>query len=199
LLGQVLSALEAVHGAGIVHADIKTANVLVETTDDGALLARVIDFGLARFLDDPSNLDVRVLSGTPDYLAPELVQGGVPSVASDIYAAGVVLYELLTGTTPFGGGTCSEIMNRHVNDDVVLPTLRCPDLHISRAIEAAIMRALAKQPSRRFTTVAEFAAALEGVPTSARNAPRQFPRGTLPIVAFSSEATTRNWLRELRL
>jgi serine/threonine-protein kinase len=196
LVRQILAALEAAHSGGVIHADIKTANVLVETRADGGLVARVIDFGLARLRDEPFELDVRVLSGTPDYLAPELVQGGVPSVASDIYAAGVVLYELLTGTTPFGGGSSSDIMNRHVADAVVPPTLRCPDLHVSRTLEAAITRALAKQPAERFATAAEFAAALQGAPAASNRPPRQFARGTLPQAAFSTEATTRSWLRE---
>lgn len=196
LCGQILAGLEAAHRARVVHADIKTANVLVETLPDGTLHARVIDFGIAHFLDEPSELDVRLLSGTPDYLAPELIRGGSPSVASDVYAAGVVLYELLTGTTPFAGGTSADIMNRQVDDAVVPPILRCPDQLIPRALEAAVMRALAKAPGDRFASAAEFAAALRGLGTDRVTAPRQFPRGTEPITEFSSEATTRSWRLE---
>jgi len=199
LCRQLLAALEAAHSAGVVHADIKTANVLVETLPDGVLLARLIDFGLARLLDEPSQADARVLSGTPDYLAPELVQGGVPSVASDIYAAGVVLYELLTGSTPFGGGTSADILQRQLVDDVVPPTLRCPEQHVPPAIEAAIMRALAKAPRKRFATTTEFAASLEGPRPGATVPARHFARGTQPIAGFSTEATTRSWACELVL
>jgi serine/threonine protein kinase len=75
---QILAALHEAHCAGIIHADIKTGNVLVETLPDGELHARVIDFGLAHFTNQESSFDGRVLSGTPDYLAPELVQGEAP-------------------------------------------------------------------------------------------------------------------------
>lgn len=193
---QLLSALDAVHAAGVVHGDIKTSNVLVETLPDGVLLGRLIDFGLARFLDDPAGLDMRVLSGTPDYLAPELVQGGIASIASDIYAAGILLYELVTGTTPFGGGTSAEIMNRHVTDAVVPPSLRSPDQAIPPAVEAVIMRALAKAPGDRFATAAAAAAALPHTRASVLPPPLQLARAPLLPAVFSAEATTQSWSRE---
>jgi serine/threonine protein kinase len=101
LVRQLLAALEAAHAAGILHADVKTANLLVEASADAPPHARLIDFGLARFTSESTDHGDRSLSGTPDYLAPELIEGGQPTVASDLYAAGVVLYELLTGSTPF--------------------------------------------------------------------------------------------------
>lgn len=88
VVAQILAGLHDAHSAGIIHADIKSGNVLVETLPDGALLARVIDFGLAVFCDEPFEHDDRLVSGSPEYLAPEVISGGCPTIASDIYAAG---------------------------------------------------------------------------------------------------------------
>lgn len=158
--GQVLDGLGAAHAAGVIHADIKSANVLVEERADGQLLARIIDFGLAHFINEPELQADRLLSGTPEYLAPEVIVGGVPSVASDVYAAGVILYELLTGTTPFGGRSNDEILRRHTNEAVVPPSLRAPDRNIGADLDTVVMCALAKHPARRFASAASFAAAL---------------------------------------
>jgi len=192
LAGQVLAALDEAHTAGIIHADIKSANVLVEPLPDGTLLAHVIDFGLARFCNEPSVHEDLLVSGTPDYLAPELIRGGPPTVASDIYAAGVVLYELLTGMTPFCGGSVAEILGRQVDDPVVPPSLRSPDQGIPDAIDGVVMRALAKDPSARFETAARFAEALRAATPAVRTPALRVARGTRPCV-FSTEATTRNW------
>lgn len=189
LCGQLLDGLGAAHNAGVIHADIKSANVLVETRADGALHPRVIDFGLARFSHEPAAQDERLLSGTPEYLAPELIVGGLPSVASDLYAAAVVLYELLTGTTPFAGGSSDEILSRQRDEAVVPPSLRAPDHDIGADIDAVVMRGLAKRPAARFETAASFATALRAcrlvasVPPLAR-ATRRPP--------FATEATTRD-------
>lgn len=196
LCDQILAALGEAHTAGIIHADIKTANVLVETLGDKTLRAVVIDFGLARFYNETSFDDGLLLSGTPDYLSPELIRGGPPTVASDIYAAGIVLYELLTGTTPFGGGTSGEILDRQLHDAVVPPSLRCPDHNIPIALETIVMRALAKDPDARFATTAQFALALRAATPIVLLAPRQrVARGTQGS-GFSAETTTRNWQRE---
>jgi serine/threonine-protein kinase len=193
LCGQVLDGLGAAHDAGIIHADIKSANVLVETRPDGTSHVRVIDFGLARFCNEPAFQDERLLSGTPEYLAPELIIGGLPSVASDLYSAGIVLYELLTGTTPFVGGTSDEILRRHTVELAVPPSLRAPDLDIGPDIDAVVMRALAKQPAARFESAASFAEALRACRTVTAVSP--LAHGTRPP-PFSTEATTRDMHRE---
>lgn len=195
LCTQILAALEAAHAANVIHADIKSGNVLVETLQDGTFRAVVIDFGLARFCDEPSLDDACMLSGTPDYLAPELIRGGAPTAASDIYATGVVLYELLTGTTPFGGGTSLEIFDRQLGDAVVPPSLRAPDRDISGRFDAIVERALAKDPNARFATAAEFAAALRAAHPMTI-VPARLARGTergARTSAFSTESATRDW------
>lgn len=191
--GQILAALDATHRAGFAHGDVKTGNVLVADCPDATPHACLIDFGLARRLDVPTS-DTRLISGTPDYLAPELVAGGCSTIASDIYAAGVILYELLTGTTPFGGGTSSEILRRQLHDPVVPPSLRCPEQTISRAMESVVIRALDKDPAARFPTAAAFGAALR-LTSIAPFVNTLRARGTEPS-CFANEASTRDWSSE---
>jgi serine/threonine protein kinase len=188
LVGQVLAGLGEAHGAGIVHGDVKTDNVIVEHTRDGSELVKVIDFGLARFLDDPpfAAPSERVLSGTPEYLAPEVILGAAPTPASDVYGAGVILYELLAGCTPFGGGTTAEILSRHLDEDVVPPSLRNPECAIPAALERIMLRALAKEPLERYVDATAFALALAAVPAYDEPLAQH-----ATCSAFSTEATTR--------
>lgn len=150
----VLDGARALHRAGFVHGDLKSDNVLV----DGDLV-KIIDLGLA---NDSARPDVDVLdhaiAGTPDYIAPELVAGSPKTVASDIYAIGVLLYELLTGSAPFAGGSADQIMHRHVVDAVVPPSRRAL---VPASLEDVVMRALAKAPAERYPDAAAFAAALD--------------------------------------
>ncbi len=185
---QLLRGLAHAHARGIIHADVKSDNVLLDTDGDRVTL---IDFGVARLLDEPLAVADPMLSGTPEYMAPEVILGATPGPAADIYAVGVILYELVTGTTPFAGGTSSEIMTRHVDDDVVPPSMRSPDREIPIALERVIMRALAKDPWLRFPSAIAFANALEdalrGIDDIAPAEPATY--------AFSTEAKTRDWSR----
>lgn len=171
LFDQILSALGSVHASGLVHADVKSENFLVESIANTDRVT-LIDFGLARVPGSPLCSDVEdgmvMVSGTPEYMAPEVVCGEPPMPASDLYAAGVILYELLTGVTPFAGGTAVEIMVRQAHNRVVPPSLCRPDLGIPPAIDAVVLRALAKRPEARFPDAATFARELH----AAMRAPR---------------------------
>ncbi|MGE5185002.1 MAG: serine/threonine-protein kinase, partial [Acidobacteriota bacterium] len=196
LVGQVLAGLAEAHLAGIVHGDVKTDNVIVERARDGSELAKLVDFGLASFTDDPPPLfgSERMLSGTPEYLAPEVVLGAVPTPASDVYGAGIVLYELLTGTTPFCGGTTAEILARHLDEDVVPPSLRNPERAIPAALERVVLRALEKLPVARYRDARAFAAALAAAaPEDEQPEPAI---GAAPTIGFSTEAPTRDLSHE---
>jgi serine/threonine-protein kinase len=193
IVGQLLAGLQALHDAGFVHGDVKSGNVLVESFDGGDAV-KLIDLGLARTPEPIAPNSERLASGTPEYMAPEVVRGDGTVPASDIYGAGVVLYQLLTGTTPFEGGASREILRRHLHDIVVPPSLRCPDRTIPGELERAVMMALEKQPSARHPSATAFAAAIV-----AATPPADLPVGHGEVrQMFSTEAPTQEWApREL--
>ena len=184
IASQILAGVGAIHRAGFVHGDMKSDNVLVDARDH----VTIIDFGLARASGAEHVAEDGMISGTPEYMAPEVIGGQPLTPASEIYAVGTIVYEMLTGTTPFSGGTCSEICSRHVTDDVVPPSLRAPDRIVPVPLESSIMRSLAKDPTRRHMTAELFGAAIEcAIKAGTRD---ETPRRT-PL--FSTTATTRSW------
>lgn len=187
---QLLHALAHAHARGVIHADVKSDNLLFDTTS-GTDRVTLIDFGVARLLDDLP-IDDPLMSGTPEYMAPEVICGQPASAAADLYAVGVILYELLTGTTPFGGGTSDAILLRHLDEDVVPPSLRCPSRSITPALERIVMRALAKDPAQRFTSAETFAVALNDAARGIRDV-AELAAAEVPRSAFSTEAPTRDW------
>ncbi|HET7501262.1 MAG TPA: serine/threonine-protein kinase [Kofleriaceae bacterium] len=160
LLDQILRALAAAHDSGVVHGDVKSDNFLVEQLGDRDHVT-LIDFGLARIAGMPEDVDLQggdlMVSGTPEYMAPEVVCGGPVTRASDLYGAGVILYELLTGSPPFSGGTAMQIMVRQAHDVVVPPSQRRPDRKLPPALDRVVLRALDKHPEARFPDAATFA------------------------------------------
>ena len=167
IASQILCSLEAAHACGVIHADVKSDNFLVDVRPEGDVVT-MIDFGLAMI--DGEWIDSGFVSGTPEYMAPELIRGEAPTIASDLYSVGVILYEMLTGAAPFTGETSQEILSRQLEDDVVPPSLRQPDRGIPPGLDQVVLRALDKEPQARFATAGEFAAALRGV-TSVRDLP----------------------------
>jgi serine/threonine protein kinase len=166
LVVQILAGLHDAHANGIVHSDVKCDNILVSIERDGRAAPRLIDFGLARFVDEPCAACAdgkRLVAGTAEYLAPELIRGEDPTFASDVYAAGVLLYELVAGATPFAGGTRAQIMCRQLDDEPVPLSRRAPDRGVSPLLDELLGRALAKDPADRFADAATFGAALARV------------------------------------
>ncbi|GAA1117778.1 Stk1 family PASTA domain-containing Ser/Thr kinase [Kribbella jejuensis] len=151
LLTPVLSALSAAHDAGIVHRDIKPENVLI--SDKGAV--KVADFGLARAVSASGNTATQgLLMGTVSYLAPELVTDGSADARSDVYSAGIVLYEMLTGNKPHSGDTPIQVAYAHVHNDVPPPSLEQPD--IPPYVDALVQRATARDRDLRPTDARVF-------------------------------------------
>ncbi len=157
----VLGALGAAHAAGIVHRDIKPSNVLL--CPDG--VAKVSDFGIAKTASAMALTDDGTLLGTPSYVAPERLTGAPATPQSDLYSAGVLLYEALSGRPPFEGDSPAELMRAIVESRPVPLRERRPDLpaHLDRAVKTAMER----EPSSRFATAAEMAAALVAETTGA--------------------------------
>jgi serine/threonine protein kinase len=154
---QVLAALVAAHASGVVHGDVKSDNIVLGRDEDGSDHATLIDFGLACIAERQHDRDEpHVVSGTPEYLAPELIRGEHPTPASDLYGAGVVLYELVTGTTPFGGSSPADILVRQLDEPVEPPSQRAPHRKVPPDLERLVMRALDKDPRTRLARASAF-------------------------------------------
>ena len=145
-------ALASAHREGVVHCDVKPANVLLGT--DGSV--KVGDFGVARLADASSQLPSATIAGTPKYMSPEQARGLATSAASDVYSAGVVLYEMLDGRPPFEEGSPVDMGLRHLQDAPPPLPARVP-----ASLAAVVERALEKDPSRRYADGSQMAAALE--------------------------------------
>ena len=147
IVADIADALAAAHAAGVVHRDVKPENVLLDMQGPlgpgGSHPALLTDFGVAKLIDSPRRTRATKIIGTPDYLAPEIVEGLPPRAAVDIYALATVLYELLAGFTPFGGGHPGAVLRRHVTETVV------PLPGIPEELWQLLVQCLAKAPASR--------------------------------------------------
>lgn len=169
LVGQVCCALAVAHEHNVVHRDIKPENILVDHGD----VAKVLDFGIAK-LTSASTVTRDKIVGTPEYISPEQARGEPVCAASDVYALGIVLYELLTGTVPFGrtsGGdaysSALAVIRQHLEERPEPPRRRKPGAEISAKLERVVLRALEKNPKKRYETAAEMRSALGYEPAEA--------------------------------
>ncbi|KOX00942.1 serine/threonine protein kinase [Streptomyces sp. NRRL B-1140] len=147
IAADIADGLAAAHAAGVVHRDVKPENVLLDMQGPlgpgGSHRALLTDFGVAKLIDTPRRTKATKIIGTPDYLAPEIVEGLPPRASVDIYALATVLYELLAGFTPFGGGHPGAVLRRHVTETVV-PLPGIPD-----ELWQLLVQCLAKAPASR--------------------------------------------------
>ncbi|MYV54771.1 serine/threonine-protein kinase, partial [Streptomyces sp. SID3212] len=142
LTAQIADALAASHADGVVHRDLKPANVLLKD-DNGQMHPMLTDFGIARLADSPGLTRTHEFVGTPAYVAPESAEGRPQTSAVDIYGAGILMYELVTGHPPFAGATALEVLHRHLSEEPRRPST------VPEPLWTVIERCLRKNPDQR--------------------------------------------------
>jgi tRNA A-37 threonylcarbamoyl transferase component Bud32 len=169
---QTLSALAEAHAAGIIHRDLKPANIIVTPLRTEEDFVKVLDFGIAKILDDP-DLDkltrTGMLFGTPEYMSPEQARGDEVDHRADIYSIGVILYRMVTGRTPFVAGTPVGTLTKHLTEKPTPPG-KLEGVTVSKALEAVIMKALQKDPAKRQANALAMQKDLQAVVSRARPA-----------------------------
>ena len=185
---QILNAAGFAHKRGVVHRDFKPHNVIVAVDDS----LKVTDFGIAR-AGASEMTETGSIMGTAQYLSPEQAQGKPVDHRSDLYSIGIMLYEMLAGRVPFTGDSAVAIALKHVNDvPQPLSQLR-PDIH--PVLEAAVMRAIAKDPAHRYQSADEFIAALEEARSAIRAGGGGYTEGWAPVAPPEEEGRKRwPWL-----
>jgi serine/threonine-protein kinase len=153
IMGELLDALEFAHEAGVIHRDVKPANVML----DGQRRAKLADFGVAR-VQDSDRSAAGTMVGTPAFMSPEQISGGKVDRRTDIFSAGTILYQLLTGEQPFKGEGAWTVAKQIMQDDPPAPSSVVRS--VSPSFDAIVDKALAKNPAQRYASAREFAAAL---------------------------------------
>jgi serine/threonine protein kinase len=191
---QIARSLREAHGQGVIHRDLKPANVFLIHHDDDIDFVKVLDFGLVKNLDEAEGESLTktgLFMGSPKYMAPEQIRGDRCTPATDVYALGVMLFEMLAGKVPFERTNSANLLLAHVNDAV--PTMHQvnPLIQVPQALEELVYRCLAKLPEERFQSMDEFIAAvkhavgmstalttgLTGEHLNSLSAPRALPSG----------------------
>jgi Protein kinase domain/NACHT domain len=186
---QAAAGLAAVHEQNLVHRDIKSSNMMVRLKDDGGIIAKIIDLGLAKAVDERSSKTAistpGMFAGTPEFASPEQFAGIQVDIRSDLYSLGIVLWEMLTGRTPFRG-TSAELMHQHLH--AALPTAQLDD--VPQPVVALLEVLLEKDPAQRFQTRADLlkfmptiTEAIELGRTITRHSLRKVPSADSPVVA----------------
>ena len=160
ILCTVADGLGAAHRRGVIHRDLKPGNVLIPRRANPETVAKIVDFGIARIAGTPTITGARELVGTPLYIAPEQATGGSVDHRADVYAFGVMAYQLLTGCLPFFGKDPAALIRQHVSAIPRPPREVRPDIRLPREVERLVMRCLEKKPGRRPADMREIIAVL---------------------------------------
>jgi hypothetical protein len=184
VLRQTLAALAAAHGESIIHRDLKPENIILEPVRSGGDFVKVVDFGLAKIRDtqgQPSITSPGIVCGTPEYMSPEQARGDPLDARSDLYAVGVVMYQLLTGRLPFEAESPTQVVLAHLTRPPQDPRTLAPERKIPDALAEIVLKTLAKEPKDRYqdsdemsAVLGEALAKLEG-----RSGPRAIVEGTV--------------------
>lgn len=179
IVRQVMRALEAAHRRGIVHRDMKPANCFMVRRSDGIDQVKVFDFGIAKVKDlnaeGTSGLtQTGAIFGTAKYMAPEQARGEKVDHRTDIYALGVMMFELLTGRVPFLGDNFMQVLTQHLTSPPPVPSTVAPEAGIAPEVDHLILRAMSKNPDDRFGSMAEFEAAMLALDGEVRPATGDF-------------------------
>jgi len=196
ILLQLCDALQCAHECGVVHRDLKPENVFLVQRRGKAHFVKLVDFGIAKLRGAgraSGRTELGVIVGTPGYMAPEQCEDGTIDARTDVYALGVMAFELATGQLPFQGRSVTQLLLAHLQKPPPKPSELAP---VDPVFERAILRALEKDPGARFPDMASFAEALRAVPREP--APRPAPRGeggqpavsTSPLAAKAPTAPT---------
>jgi serine/threonine-protein kinase len=182
IVSQVLSALSDAHKAGVIHRDLKPENIMVEQRRGEPDFVKVLDFGIAKIMDGsgeegPALTRAGFVCGTPEYMSPEQARGAQLDPRSDLYAVGVILYQLTSGMLPFDSDSAVGFATKHLTEIPVTPTKRRPEARITPAMERLIMKALSKDPGERPQTAESFRAELLAIDKE-RRAQAPMRRGT---------------------
>jgi serine/threonine protein kinase len=192
VLDCVAGALASAHAQGILHRDVKPDNIMIARRQDGGDEVKVVDFGIAKLLDAPGGAQPLTLAGTilgtPYYLSPEQVNGHPLDPRSDIYALGVVTYEMLTGAVPFNAPTPIAVALKHLSEAPPALNGRVPGL--TQHVERTLLRALAKRPEDRYPSTIAFANEFSAAVRASTTGPRDVPSAPLPVTSHIQHPDT---------
>ena len=209
VMTQMLSVLAEAHRQGIIHRDLKPDNIMVMPSATGQLSIKVLDFGLSKLVDKRSDGSMQTqvgrILGTPLYMAPEQCAGEEVDLRSDLYAAGLIFYEMLVGITPFPDESTTEILFTRATREAPSVTESHPDLKLSLDIDEILHRSMARRREDRYQSASEMLDALEairhdvigmpGARPAPATAPNPFPVGTSPGSSPESNPRRVRWMR----
>jgi eukaryotic-like serine/threonine-protein kinase len=191
----VCAALSEAHAQGVIHRDLKPGNVLLREGEK----AVVVDFGMAKIMTGGGTgttalTQHNMVFGTPEYMAPEQARGDELDARCDVYATGIILYELLAGRVPFIGHSALNVLTAHMTTEPQAPGERAPERGISPALEAVVLHAIAKDPARRYPTAAALATAIRNALAAPEDAEavRPAPLGQAPTDLTPASAETES-------
>lgn len=190
LFQQICDALYHAHKNGVIHRDLKPTNVIISKTEDGTERAKLLDFGIAKILTSANrethNLtETGTVFGSPQYMSPEHCLGFKMDERSDIYSLGCMVYEMLTGRTPFSDSNAVQVVVKHINEEAMpFPAERKQD-KVGKRLESVTLKCLEKEAERRYQSVSEISKDLELI--SAGKKPSNFIRHKKPRAEFSKQ------------